>query len=199
LQTCVQCKNKKTELITHHKIKKASDCRFIDLTSPYPASAGFGFAQPAEAAPFLPLPKVQGRTGAPCFHRQKGPMRKVPPVTINQQNQQDKATHDIRYFISKTIFFGGLSFGVRRRVAAFQSGALAPHSKKQPFWGQVSAPELTKRKGKRANEPSASEAQRGIGEIGLQHEALLVYQGRRSIFVSGSQKQNKVPFSCVEK
>jgi len=53
--------------------------------------------------------------------------------TINQEGQQDETTHEIRYLISKTIIFGGLSFGVRRQVAAFQSGAKAPHSKKRRF------------------------------------------------------------------
>jgi len=53
--------------------------------------------------------------------------------TINKQNQQDEAAREIQYLISKTFLFGGLSFGVRRQVAAFQSGAKAPHSKKQCF------------------------------------------------------------------
>jgi len=53
--------------------------------------------------------------------------------TINQEEQQDETTREIRYFISSAILFGGLSFGVRRRVAAFQSGAKAPHSKKRCF------------------------------------------------------------------
>jgi len=53
--------------------------------------------------------------------------------TINQEEQQDETTREIRFFISKTILFGGLSFGVRRQVAAFQSGAKAPHSKKRCF------------------------------------------------------------------
>ncbi len=45
--------------------------------------------------------------------------------------------------IANTCVFGGCSFGVRRQVAAFQSGAGAPHSKKWRFQGQVSAPELS--------------------------------------------------------
>jgi len=46
----------------------------------------------------------------------------------------------ITYVVAKRLwrqFF----LGVRRRVAAFQSGAEAPHSKKWRFQGQVSAPE----------------------------------------------------------
>jgi len=53
--------------------------------------------------------------------------------TINQQNQQEETIREIHYLISKTILFGGLSFEVRRRVAAFQSDAKAPHSKKRCF------------------------------------------------------------------
>jgi len=53
--------------------------------------------------------------------------------TINQQNRQDETLREIHYLISKTILFGGLSFGVRCQGTALESGDSSPHSKKQRF------------------------------------------------------------------
>ena len=75
----------------------------------------------------------QGFEKPPVSTTQKAQWTKYRLYNINRQNQQDEATHEIHYLISKTHLFGGLSFGVRRQVAAFQSGAKAPHSKKGVF------------------------------------------------------------------
>jgi len=66
----------------------------------------------------------------PVSTTKKAQCAKYRLSTINQQKQQEETIREIHYLISETILFGGLSFGVRQRVAAFQSGVLAPHSKK---------------------------------------------------------------------
>jgi len=53
--------------------------------------------------------------------------------TINQEDQQDETLRGIHYLISKTILFGGLSFGVWCQGTALESGDEPPHSKKQRF------------------------------------------------------------------
>jgi len=76
----------------HSSIRGQAPClKFRFTQGSAAASAGFGFAQPAEATPFPPSPKFRGG-----------------------------------HLLLKTLFSG-----VRRRVAAFQSGALAPHSKRK--------------------------------------------------------------------
>ncbi len=51
--------------------------------------------------------------------------------------------------IANACLFGESSFGVRQHVAALESGDSSPHSKKQCFQGQASAPEAGRGEGPR--------------------------------------------------
>ena len=62
----------------------------------------------------------------------------LPP---RKQFGKAKRLSDFLNLIANTFLFGRCSFGVRQRVAALESGAGAPHSKKWRFQGHLSAPE----------------------------------------------------------
>ena len=67
--------------------------------------------------------------------------RNVALLAPRKQFGKAKRLPDFLNLTANAFLFGGCSFGVRQHVAALESGAVAPHSKKWHLQGRLSAPE----------------------------------------------------------